>query len=105
MENKTSTNHENSNDANRLLCEVLSCVSKKAETPKEKYNQLKKDFENLTTDAEKMMQITIKHALKQSALVGGYSGFSKDFWNTNVSLAHNVPIICVRWGVTPPQFN
>mgnify|MGYP007040139787 CR=1 FL=1 len=80
MEHETSTKHENGNDANRLLCEVLSCVSKKAETPKEKYNQLKKDFENLTTDAEKMMQITIKHALKQSALVGGYSGFSKDFW-------------------------
>ncbi len=72
--------HDIPTDANNVLGEVFSCISKKANTPKEKYNQLKKDFENLTNDAEKMMQITIKHALKQSALVGGYSGFSKDFW-------------------------
>jgi molecular chaperone GrpE (heat shock protein) len=75
-----SKKYETPTDANNVLCEVFSCISKKADTPKEKYNQLKKDFENLTTDAEKMMQITIKHALKQSALVGGYSGFLQSFW-------------------------
>lgn len=75
-----SKKHDTPTDANNALCEVLNCVSKKIDTPKEKYNQLKKDFENLTTDAEKMMQITIKHALKQSALLGSYLGFSKDFW-------------------------
>ena len=64
----------------KMLNKAMLCISKKAETPKEKYLQLKKDFENLTTDAERMMQITIRHALKQSTAISEYSGFAKDFW-------------------------
>ena len=33
-------------------------------------------------------------------------GYKRNFIrNRKVAMHHNVPIICVRWGVTPPQLN
>ena len=60
--------------------ELIKATGQAAKDSKEKYSQLKNFFTENTSDPKTGMQMTIKHALAQSALVGSYCGFSSDFW-------------------------
>lgn len=60
--------------------ELIAVTSNAASGAEEKYKQLKDFFTEKTSDPKKGIQMTIKHALTQSALVGSYCGFSSNFW-------------------------
>ena len=63
-----------------ILREYYEEVSKPAANPEEKYNQLRAYFDQCSKNPQKQMELVINHALVQSELVGGYLGFSHDFW-------------------------
>lgn len=59
---------------------VIEANRKPANSAKEKYEQLKTDYNIIKEGGESFVKTTIDHALEQSKLLGEYCGFTFMFW-------------------------